>query len=126
MPFEKKNDNQINQVTSFPLWQKVIHIASSQPEVYGKLSHETPACYIEKEFFTRIKEDAKTLVVYKDDRDDWIASDSHVFFGTDYNKYYPILFIDLERISTSDLTTLLIKSCKMHTSNTMTKKYPFV
>ncbi len=114
----------MNDGKSYSQWQKVIHIASSLPEVYEKLCHGTPAFYVEKKFFTRIKEDAKTLVVYNSDRDEWIASDGDVFFITDHYKDYPILLVDLERVSTTDLRTLLSKSWKLRASKTMLKNYP--
>lgn len=66
--------------------------------------------------FARIKEDGQTLVVYNDDRDEWIASDGEIFFYTDHYKNYPLLLVDLKRVSKADLNILVTISWKIRAS----------
>ncbi|MEP7164458.1 MAG: hypothetical protein ABI741_07185 [Ferruginibacter sp.] len=98
------------------LWDRVGKIVSSFPGVHEKPAYGTPAFYVEKKLFTRLKEDGETLVVYNNDRDEWIASNPDVFFFTDHYKNYPALLIDLKTVSKPDLEALLIISWKIRAS----------
>ena len=72
------------------LWEKVSKIAMTLPGVYERTAYGTPAFYVEKKLFTRLREDGQTLVVYNDNRDEWIASNPDTFFYTDHYKDYPM------------------------------------
>jgi hypothetical protein len=105
-------------------WEKVRPLALSLPETYEQLCHGTPACYVGKKFFTRIQENGETLVVYNDDRDTWIESDPELFFYTDHYKDYPILLINLPKVSKKTLQELLLISWKLRASKTLLKHHP--
>jgi len=94
-------------VPFFALYEKLRMVASSMPAVYEKLCHGTPAFYIEKKFFVRLKEDGETIALYNNEREEWIARNGDLFFITDHYKNYPMLLVDLKNVSTEDLKTLI-------------------
>lgn len=98
---------------SYILWDKVTKIGLAQPGVYERLCYGTPALYVEKKFFARLKEDNETLVLYNNDRDEWMASNPDVFFITDHYKNYPMLLIDLKAVSKNELEQLITLSWKL-------------
>ncbi|MEO8770137.1 MAG: MmcQ/YjbR family DNA-binding protein [Ferruginibacter sp.] len=102
---------------------KVRKIALAFPGVYEKPSYGTPGFFTEKKLFARIKEDGQTLVVYNNDRDEWIASDADIYFFTDHYKNYPLLLVDLKRVSKEDLQTLLTISWKIRSSKKMLREF---
>jgi hypothetical protein len=105
------------------LWDKVSRIVSVLPGVHEKMVHGTPAFYTEKKLFTRLREDGETLVVYNNDRDEWIASDPDTFFFTDHYKNYPMLLVDLKTVSKQQLEKLLITSWKIRCLKKMLKEF---
>ncbi|MEO6670424.1 MAG: MmcQ/YjbR family DNA-binding protein [Ferruginibacter sp.] len=96
--------------------EKVSKIALQFPEAYEKPCYGSPGFFTKKKMFARIKEDGQTLVVYNDDRDEWIASDGEIFFYTDHYKNYPLLLVDLKRVSKADLNILVTISWKIRAS----------
>jgi hypothetical protein len=108
-------------VQHYPLWERVIKVVSSFPGVIEKPCHGTPAYYIEKKMFTRLQENGETLVVYNNDRDEWIASDPETFFFTDHYKNYPLLLIDLKQVTKKDLENLLFLSWEIRAPKRLLK-----
>lgn len=49
------------------------------PDVYEKPCHGTPAFYIGKKMFVRLKEDGETIALYNDGREEWIAKNGDIF-----------------------------------------------
>ena len=89
------------------------------PGVSEKPCHNTPAFYVEKKLFARIKEDGQTLALYNNDRDEWIARNGDIFFFTDHYKNYPMLLVDIGSVETKDLISLLAESWKCRCSKKM-------
>ena len=112
------------QIYSFQLWERVVEIAATLPEVYEKPMFDTPAFYTGKKFFCRLREDGETLVLYNNSRDEWIERNTEVFFFTEHYKNYPLLLINLKTVKTNDLKELLINSWKIRTSKALLKNYP--
>ena len=102
--------------------EKASKVALAFPGAFEKSSYGTPGFFVEKKMFARIREDGETLVVYNNDRDEWIASDEDIFFFTDHYKNYPLLLIDLKRVSKEDLVTLLTISWKIRASKKLQKE----
>ncbi|MFT3912316.1 MAG: MmcQ/YjbR family DNA-binding protein [Ferruginibacter sp.] len=102
--------------------EKISKIALAFPGAFEKPCYGTPGFFVEKKMFARIREDGETLVVYNNDRDEWIASDGDIFFFTDHYKNYPLLLIDLKRVSSEDLRTLLTISWKIRASKKLQKE----
>ncbi len=111
------------EINSYSLWNRVCKIAEALPGVYEKLMFDTPAFYTGKKFFCRLREDGETLVLYNNDRDEWINRNPDVFFFTDHYKNYPILLVDLKDVKTKDLEKLLINSWKIRAPKTLLKSY---
>jgi hypothetical protein len=105
------------------LWEKVCKTALKLPGVSEKVAYGTPALYVEKKLFARLKEDKETLVVYNNDRDQWIASDPETFFFTQHYKNYPMLLANLKTVSTTDLERLILVSWKIRASKKLSKDY---
>jgi len=80
------------------------------PGVNEKLCYGTPAFYVGKKIFARIKEDGETLVVQTLERDKWMETDPETFFVTDHYLNYDYMLISLKRVSPADLTKLLAKA----------------
>lgn len=101
------------EIPSFALYEKLRMAALLLPHVYEKECHGTPAFYVGKKLFVRLKEDGETIALYNNDRDDWMARNGDLFFITDHYKNYPMLLADLKRISKEDLKTLLYTSWQL-------------
>ena len=109
------------QVNSYSLWSRVCKIGETLPGIYEKLMFDTPAFYTGKKFFCRLREDGETLVLYNNDRDEWIDRNPDVFFFTNHYKNSPILLIDLKVVKTNDLEELLINSWRIRATKTLLK-----
>ena len=89
-----------------------------------KPCHGTPAFYIGKKMFVRLKEDGETIALYNNDRDEWIAKNGDMFFITDHYQNYPMLLVDLRSVSNEDLKALLTEAWKMTAAKNILKAYP--
>lgn len=98
------------------LWNKVCKVAVLLPSVQEQLCHGTPALYVQKKLFARLREDGQTLVVYNNNRETWIESDPDTFFYTDHYKNYAMLLVDLKLVSKNDLEKLVIDSWRIRAS----------
>lgn len=101
------------EIRSSGLYEKLCKAALALPEVYEKPCYGTPAFYVAKKFFVRLKEDGETIALYNDDRDNWIAKNGDLFFITDHYKDYPMLLADLKSVSKGELKTLLETAWKL-------------
>lgn len=111
------------EIYLFQLWNRVVEIVAVLPEVYEKPMFDAPAFYTGKKFFCRLREDGETLVLYNNNRDEWMERDAEVFFFTEHYKNYPLLLVDLKVVKTNDLKELLINSWKIRTSKMLLKNY---
>jgi hypothetical protein len=87
--------------------EKIQAIAMALPGSYEKTSYGTPAFFVKKKLYARIKEDGTTLVVYNNERDEWIAKDPDTFFITHHYRNYPLLLINLLSIKQAALKEML-------------------
>lgn len=94
-------------------------MAIELPGAYEKPMFGTPAFYTGKKFFCRLREDGETLVLYNNERDEWIEKNPDIFFFTDHYKNYPILLVDLNNVSNADLKKLIIISFKIRSPKTL-------
>ncbi len=107
------------EINSFHLWERVFKMAIELPGAYEKPMFGTPAFYTGKKFFCRLREDGETLVLYNNERDEWIEKNPDIFFFTDHYKNYPILLVDLNNVSNADLKKLIIISFKIRSPKTL-------
>lgn len=78
------------------------------PGVTEKLCYGTPAFYVNKKIFSRLKEDGETLVVQSNERGKWMEADPATFFITDHYLNYDYMLVALKTVSPDDLKQLLV------------------
>lgn len=82
------------------------------PGVTEQLCFETPAFYVNKHIFARLKEDGINLVIHTVEREKWIEKDPQAFFVTAHYVRYKYMLVDLERVDPNHLKALLLSAWK--------------
>jgi hypothetical protein len=85
-------------------------IALSFPGTSEGASYGSPAILFQKKFFTRLRAEDNSLVLYigsLDEREMLIEADSATFHFTDHYRDYPIVLARLERLDASTLEAML-------------------
>ena len=85
-------------------------IALSFPEANEKLSYGSPAIFIAKKFFTRLRDQDDSIVWIVgsiDERDHMLEMDSRTFFITEHYRDYPAILVRTSRIDQTMLKKLL-------------------
>jgi hypothetical protein len=93
------------------------------PGVTERLCFGTPAFYVNKKYFARLKEDGETPVLQTLERDKWIAAKPDAFFITDHYFNYDYMLINLNTVSPDDLTELLLTSWHNRATKKLIKEY---
>jgi hypothetical protein len=93
-------------------------IVFALPGVIEKILFDTPAFYVNKNIFARLKEDEENLVIHTVEREKWMFKALETFFITDHYLKYKYMLINLDRVDPSDLKYLLLTAYK----NRATKK----
>jgi len=78
------------------------------PEVTERLSFETPAFYVQKNMFARLKEGEEELVVHTIERDKWLSADPLTFYITPHFLKYKYMMVNLDRVEPEILKELLL------------------
>jgi len=94
------------------------NIVCAMPGVNEQYLFDTPAFYVNKKIFARLKEDEENLVIHTVEREIWMGKDSQTFFITDHYLKYKYMLVNLDRVDPVDLKSLLITAYK----NRATKK----
>jgi hypothetical protein len=85
-------------------------IALSFPEALEKSSYGSPAVFVAKKFFTRLrKEDNSAVLIVHDmeHRDMMLELDPQTYHITAHYKDYPAVLVRMERISSDELKIML-------------------
>lgn len=82
------------------------------PGVTEKMCSDTPAFYVNKKYFIRIREDGETLVLHTFERDKWIAANPDVYFITEHYYNYDYMLVNLSKADPEELKSLLIQAWK--------------
>lgn len=93
------------------------------PGVTEKLCFDTPAFYVNKKYFARLKEDGETVVLQTFERDKWIAAKPDVFFITDHYFNYDYMLINLKTILPANLEELLLTAWHNRATKKLIKEY---
>jgi uncharacterized damage-inducible protein DinB len=94
-----------------PNFESVRTIAMSLPEAYERSSYNTPAFYVGKKLFARLREDGCSLVVNAaEDRLALSQMDPNVFSIPEHYRKYEMMVIDLRNVQPEELERLLIES----------------
>lgn len=94
----------------------------SLPDVYEQICFDTPAFYVNKHIFARLKEDEENLVIHTVEREKWVNKDPKTFFITDHYLNYKYMLVNLERVEPADLKELLLTAWKTRANKTTLKK----
>lgn len=94
-------------------------VVLSLPGVTEQLCFETPAFYVNKHIFARLKEDEENIAIHTIEREQWMLKDPQTFFITDHYLNYKYMLVNLDRVEPNDLKELLITAWK----NRAPKKY---
>ncbi|MCR8560242.1 hypothetical protein KXD93_21500 [Mucilaginibacter sp. BJC16-A38] len=84
------------------------NVLNDLPGVTEKPCYSTPAFYVNKKIFCRLKEDCETLVIQCIERDKWMDTDPVTFFVTDHYLNTDFMLVALETVSPGDLSKLLV------------------
>ena len=97
----------------------VLHLPGAEEYIcYG-----TPAFRVKKRLIARLKEDGETLAVHADDRDDWTGKDAAIFFVTDHYRNYPMVLVNLAKVTEADLQQVLFEAWKQVAPKRLLKSY---
>jgi len=80
------------------------------PGALEKQSYGKPAFFIEKKFFTRVREDDNSIVMVvsgMEQRDMMLELDPETYFITDHYKDYPSVLVRMAKIAPGELKTML-------------------
>ena len=91
------------------------------PEVSERLSFETPAFYVQKNMFARLKEGEEELVVHTIERDRWMKSDPLTFYITPHFQNYKYMMVNLDRVEPAILKELLFTAWTNRASKKLLK-----
>jgi len=112
------------QETNTRVYLEFIRNAVQQlPGVTEKPCYSTPAFYVNKKIFSRLKEDCETLVIQTNEREKWIDTDPLTFFVTDHYLNFDYMLIALKTVSPEDLTHLLITAWYNRAPAKLQKEY---
>lgn len=93
------------------------------PGVTEKLHFETPAFYVNKKIFARLKEDGETLVIHTTEREKWMDADGTTFFITDHYRHYDYMLVALKTVSPDDLKLLLLTAWRNRAPAKLRKEF---
>jgi hypothetical protein len=85
-------------------------VALSFPEAHEKPSYGSPAIFIAKKFFTRLRDQDDSIVWIVgsvDERDHMLEMDPKTYFITDHYKDYPAILVRTSRINQAMLKKML-------------------
>ena len=93
----------------------VRELALALPEVEEGTSYGTPAFFVRKKFFARMREDGETLVVYVPpvDRDFLTRLQPELFFITDHYRGYPVVLVRVRQATRAVLRERLETAWRM-------------
>jgi len=111
------------ELNAFIYLEFIRQVMAGLPGTTEKLSHGTPAFYVQNKMLARIWENGEVLVVRTDDRDKWVQKDPEVYFVTDHYKNYPTVLINLPKIEPNELKQLLTDAWKNRASKTLVTQY---
>ena len=93
-------------------WDDVRRIALTFPGTEEGTSYGTPAFRASKKFFTRLKEDGRSIVVRigMDEREVLMEADPKTFFITEHYRNYPAMLVNLASVHEKQVQRLLEQS----------------
>ncbi len=99
------------------------NVVAALPATSEKLYFDTPAFYVNKCLFARLKEDEEHLVIYTEEREQWMQKDPQIFIVTPHYINYKYMLVNLDRVAPEILKELLITAWKQRASKILLKQY---
>jgi hypothetical protein len=93
------------------------------PGVTEKMCFGTPAFYVKKKIFTRIKEDGENLVLGTLERDKWMQAKPEVYHITDHYRNYDYMLVHLDKVDPEELKGLLITAWRNRATSKLINEY---
>jgi len=93
------------------------------PGVTEKMCFGTPAFYVKKKIFTRIKEDGENLILGTLERDKWIQTKPEVYYITDHYRNYDYMLVRLDKVDPEELKGLLITAWRNRATSKLISEY---
>lgn len=93
------------------------------PGVTEELCFETPAFYVNKKIFTRIREDGETLVIHTTERNKWMDANPDVYFITDHYLNFDYMLVNIQKANPAELEPLLIQAWRNRALKKMIAQY---
>jgi len=99
------------------------NVVAELPSTSEKLCFDTPAFYVNKYLLARLKEDEEHLVIYTEEREQWLQKDAETFIITPHYVNYKYMLVNLDRVAPEVLKELLITAWKLRANKTLLKQY---
>ena len=93
------------------------------PGVTEKMCFGTPAFYVNKKIFARIREDGETLVLGTRERDKWMQAKPDVYYITDHYLNYDYMLVNMEKADPDELKILLITAWRNRATQKLINEY---
>jgi hypothetical protein len=93
------------------------------PGVTEKLAYGTPAFYVGKKLFTRIKEDGETLAITSTERDKWMRLYPGVYFVTDHYLNYAYVLAHMAKADPEQLKEVLLIAWRTRATKKLTDEF---
>ena len=93
------------------------------PGVTEKKAYGTPAFYVGKKLFARIKEDGETLAITSTGRDKWMRLYPDVYFVTDHYLNYDYVLAHLNKADPEQLKDVLWIAWRMRATKKLIDEF---
>lgn len=93
------------------------------PGVTEKMCFGTPAFYVKKKIFTRMKEDGENLVLGTFERDKWMQANPEAYYITDHYRNYDYMLVRLDKVDPEELKELLITAWQNRATGKLIREY---
>lgn len=99
------------------------NVVAALPATSEKLCFNTPAFYVNKCLFARLKEDEEHLVIYTEEREKWMQKDPETFTITPHYVNYKYMLVNLECVAPEVLKEILTTAWRQRAKKTLVKQY---
>lgn len=101
-------------IDSIVYLERLRKLVKDLPGVEEATSYGTPAFFVKKKLFARMKEDGVSLVVHTANRNAVMKRQPDVFYITDhYLNYEPYVLVRMNKIDDAGLKAMLVASWKL-------------
>lgn len=104
--------------------ERLRRLVQDLPGAEEATSYGTPAFFVKKKLFARIKEDGISLVVHTENRNALMKRKPEVFYITDhYLNYEAYVLVRMNKIDDEGLNAILVASWKLRAPAKLLKEY---